>query len=254
VPGASFVRTAAAGCGRHATIDASPASAHREAVVTEDFGRQRFAVLARGGRVHREKGGVPLAASGRDSAPPPLAQPSLDSTKRPLWPVSRSQNGARLADGLSGHPGPVEPHTPSTAIMNYADRPKLGTLAMTFEERRFVLDLYPWPAHFTAIGAVFALTRVTGTPRNSPEHQVVYVQETDNLSFLHWDFGCMLAGLFDCVGVIPVASESVRHRVEAELRCRLDPPCNRCLASGAKASAPASRCEVVSRDQEPASA
>jgi len=56
----------------------------------------------------------------------------------------------------------------------------------------------------------------------------MYVQETDNLSFLPSDFACMLAGLVDCVGVIPVASGSVRHQVEAELRSRLDPPCNRC--------------------------
>ena len=113
--------------------------------------------------------------------------------------------------------------------MSCADRPKLGTLAMTFDGgRRFVFELYSWPAHFTTIGAVFALTRVTGTPGNSPEHQVMYVQETDNLSCFHSDFGCMLAGLVDCVGVIPVASRSVRHRVQAELRSRLDPPCNRC--------------------------
>jgi len=113
--------------------------------------------------------------------------------------------------------------------MNCADREKLGTLPMTFGGgRRFVFDLYPWPAHFTAIGAVFALTRVSRDTRKQPEHQVMYVQETDNLSCFPSDFACMLAGLVDCVGVIPVASGSVRRRVEAELRSRLDPPCNRC--------------------------
>ena len=113
--------------------------------------------------------------------------------------------------------------------MNCADRQKIGTLAMTFDGgRRFVFDLYPWPTRFTAIGAVFALIRATGTSGNRPEHQVMYVQETDNLSCFHSDFGCMLAGLVDCVGVIPVASRSVRHRVEVELRSLLDPPCNRC--------------------------
>ncbi len=113
--------------------------------------------------------------------------------------------------------------------MNCADREKLGTLPMTFDGgRRYVFDLYPWPAHFTAIGAVFALTRVSRDSRKRPQHQVMYVKETDNLSCFPSDFACMLAGLVDCVGVIPVASGSVRHRVEAELRSRLDPPCNRC--------------------------
>ena len=144
-------------------------------------------------------------------------------------PSVGSPNRTRLAGGSSDHPGLVETHTPATAIMNCSDRLKLGALPMTFDGgRRFVFDLYPWPAHFTAIGSVFALTRVTGTPGNSPKHQVMYVQETDNLSCFHSDFGCMLTGLVDCVGVIPVASRSVRHRVVVELRSRLDPPCNRC--------------------------
>ena len=145
------------------------------------------------------------------------------------FPPVRKQNSTRLAGDSSEYPGLVEPHTPANAIMNCADREKLGTLPMTFDGgRRFVFDLYPWPAHFMSIGAVFALTRVSRDTRKQPVHQVMYVQETDNLSCLPSDFACLLAGFVDCVGVIPVASGSVRHRVEAELRIRLDPPCNRC--------------------------
>lgn len=141
----------------------------------------------------------------------------------------RSQNRTRLAGGSLEHPGAGRTSHSSTTIMSCTDRPKLGKLAMTFDGgRRFVFDLYPWPAHFTATGAVFALTRVTGTSGSGAEHQVVYVQETDDLSCFHLDFGCVLAGLVDCIGVIPVASPAVRHRVDVELRARLNPPCNRC--------------------------
>ncbi len=115
--------------------------------------------------------------------------------------------------------------------MSFADRPKLRSIALYGGSgERFVFDLYLWPAHFAAMGGVFVVTRVIETSGDGTEHQVLYVRATGNLSLVnrHLDVECLADGLIDCIGVIPVASQSVRHRVEAELRIGLNPPCNRC--------------------------
>ena len=107
---------------------------------------------------------------------------------------------------------------------------KLGTLPLTGQSGQdYNFDVYAWGSQFTAVGAVYYISKRTEKSDGTGSHDKIYVGQTSDLSERfdnHHKANCFQRNNVNAISLYLENNESARLSIEEDLINALNPPCN----------------------------
>jgi len=107
---------------------------------------------------------------------------------------------------------------------------KLGTMTLTGKSgKQYSFEVYPWGTTFSAVGAVYYISKRTPKVDGGADHAKIYIGQTNDLSERfdnHHKADCFTKHGANAISVHRDDNEDSRLAKESDLIADHNPPCN----------------------------
>ena len=106
---------------------------------------------------------------------------------------------------------------------------RIADAEFTGKSGSYSFGVYPWGTDFTAIGAVYVITKRTADADTKGTHHFIYLGQTADLSERfdnHHKASCFTKNGANCICIHLEGNEKTRLAIESDLIAGNDTPCN----------------------------